>query len=324
MDSYEVVRYSANLYDEWNNFVLTSKNATFLFHRDFMGYHQDRFEDFSLMVYHKNKLVCVFPANINANKLHSHQGLSYGGLILPSKSSFNSVLESLYSILKFSYNQNIKSIILKQLPRIYHLRPSDELDYLLFILKAKSNRKDISMTISLNKALEFSALRKRQLKTALQNDLKIKLEVDFTAFWNDVLVPNLKLKFGVKPVHSLFEINALHEKFPNNIKQYNVYLKDEILAGCTVFETENVAHLQYISTKKDKNIGALDFLINKLISEVYKDKEYFDFGISNENKGKNINLGLLNWKQSFGASAIVHDFYEVETKNYQLLKDIFI
>jgi hypothetical protein len=60
-----------------------------------------------------------------------------------------------------------------------------------------------------------------------------------------------------------------------------------------------------------------------LITTIYNDKVYFDFGISNENEGKNINLGLLNWKQSFGASPIVHDFYEIDTANHQLLNSVF-
>jgi hypothetical protein len=35
----------------WNEFVAHAKNATFLFHRDFMEYHSDRFEDYSLLIF---------------------------------------------------------------------------------------------------------------------------------------------------------------------------------------------------------------------------------------------------------------------------------
>jgi len=324
MDSYEVVKYSSNFYDKWNEFVSKAKNATFLFHRDFMDYHKDRFQDYSLMVFKKNKLVSILPANIVENKLYSHQGLSYGGLILPIKSSFQFTLESFYAILKYLFEQKIDSLFLKQVPKIYHLRPSDEVDYLLFILKGEPYRKDVSMSIPLNNTLEFSTLRKRQLKRASQNDLRINYETDLTSFWNNILIPNLKTKHNTIPIHSLNEINELREKFPNNIKQYNVYNAKKLLAGCTVFETESVAHLQYISTEKDENIGALDYLVNYLITNVYKKKNYLDFGISNENEGKNINEGLLNWKQSFGASAVIHDFYKIPVKNYLALKNIML
>ena len=50
MEKYKVIRYQSENYAQWNAFVARAKNATFLFHRDFMSYHQDRFEDYSLLV----------------------------------------------------------------------------------------------------------------------------------------------------------------------------------------------------------------------------------------------------------------------------------
>lgn len=324
MQDYRVVKYSALNYNEWNDFLLNAKNATFLFHRDFMEYHKDRFDDFSLMIFKKDKLLAMLPANKVNQELFSHQGLTYGGLVLHNKSSFQTALESFYTIMKFLSEQGIKFLNLKQLPKIYFSKPSDEFDYISFMMNAESYRKDVSMTIALNKVLEFSNLRRRQIKLAIQNNVTVNLDTDLKSFWNNVLIPNLKISHNASPTHSLDEIIKLREKFPNNIKQYNAYFGNELLAGCTVFETENVVHLQYISTKKEKNVGALDYLIYQLITHYYKDKTYFDFGISNENKGMNINEGLLNWKQSFGASAVIHDFSKIETKNYSLLKNVLI
>jgi hypothetical protein len=68
----------------------------------------------------------------------------------------------------------------------------------------------------------------------------------------------------------------------------------------------------------------LDFLYHELITKTFKDKNYFDFGTSNENQGKNLNSGLNFWKESFGASTITQDFYEVETSNFNLLNDVLI
>jgi hypothetical protein len=70
------------------------------------------------------------------------------------------------------------------------------------------------------------------------------------------------------------------------------------VAGTTVFITDTVAHPQYISGNKQKNeLGSLDFLYNHLISEVFNDKIYFDFGPSNEENGQKINEGILFWKE---------------------------
>ena len=65
--------------------MATAKNSTFLFHRDFMDYHQDRFDDYSLLIFKKEKLIAVFPANKIDEILYSHQGLSYGGLVFYKK-----------------------------------------------------------------------------------------------------------------------------------------------------------------------------------------------------------------------------------------------
>ena len=62
----------------------------------------------------------------------------------------------------------------------------------------------------------------------------------------------------------------------------------------------------------------------KLLKEVFFKKDYFDFGISNENQGRNINQGLLSWKESFGARTMVQNFYEIETKNYSLLENVLL
>ena len=138
MKSYTVRKYQTSDYPLWNEFVANAKNATFLFHRDFMEYHQDRFEDFSLLVFdEKNHLKAILPANKVGNILYSHQGLTYGGLVLSQQIKLQEVIKMLHSIFKFLNENVIYSLQLKQLPTIYHESPSDEIEYLSFILNAK-------------------------------------------------------------------------------------------------------------------------------------------------------------------------------------------
>lgn len=104
-----------------------------------------------------------------------------------------------------------------------------------------------------------------------------------------------------------------------------MYHNEKIVAGTTIFETEKVAHAQYISANQDKQqLGSLDYLFNYLINERYSEKDYFDFGISNVNSGEKVNEGLLSWKEGFGGRAIIHDFYEVKTENHTLLNDVLL
>ena len=83
-----------------------------------------------------------------------------------------------------------------------------------------------------------------------------------------------------------------------------------------MFENKNIVHTQYLANSiEGKKIGALDLLIDHLVREIYFDKKYFDFGISNENSGRSLNTGLIAQKEGFGACPIVQDMYELEFSN---------
>ena len=76
----EIHRYTAAYHRDWNDFVSESSNGTFLFLREYMEYHADRFTDYSLLVYDGNKLLALLPANRSGDVLYSHAGLTYGGV----------------------------------------------------------------------------------------------------------------------------------------------------------------------------------------------------------------------------------------------------
>ena len=325
MPNYTVRTYTSADYSAWNDFIAQAKNATFLFHRDFMEYHQDRFEDYSLIVEDEKSWIAILPANRVEDEVFSHQGLTYGGFIFNQKIKLQDVIEITYQLLEFLNQNAFSTLYLKQLPLIYHESPADELEYLNFILKSKLIRRDSLSVINLETDFDFSASRAEGIKKGLNLGLEIKEEQDFDLFWNEILVPNLNQKFGTNPVHSLEEIRYLKSKFPNNIRQFNVYNNGKIIAGTTIFESDFVAHSQYISADDSKNVtGSLDFLYDRLITYTFRNKKYLDFGISNENQGQNINQGLLFWKEGFGARTVVQNFYEIETKNYTLLDTILI
>src|SRR5690606_9335647 len=119
------------------------------------------------------------------------------------------------------------------------------------------------------------------------------------------------------------EITLLKINNAPHIKQYCAYLNGEIMAGATIFETDIVAHAQYISASEEgRKNGSLDLLFHQLISKTYSNKKYFDFGIVNENNGRKINNGLLDWKEGFGGRSYAHRFYKIETSKYFQLEEI--
>lgn len=325
MLDYKVTLYKSSDKELWNNFALKSNQDTFLFQREFMDYHSHKFRDFSLMIYKNHKLNALLPANLVDGSVFSHQGLTYGSLIYPKTLKTTEFIEVFRVILEFLFNNEISDLTLKELPNIYlHQKNNNPLAYLLFKTKAELLRTDLHSVIDL-KNKSYSNSRKEGVKRANKANLKVEETDSLEVFWDNILIPNLESKHKVKPVHSLEEISLLKSRFKKNIRQFNVIYNNEIVAGSTIFETENVAHCQYISGNKSKNeLGSLDFLHHHLIENVFYDKLYFDFGTSNINQGQQINQGLLFWKEGFGARSIPQGFYKIATENYKLINDVLV
>jgi hypothetical protein len=308
----------------WDGFIDRSLQGTFLFHRDFMEYHANRFDDYSLLVFKGEDLLAVLPAHITDNILYSHQGLTYGGIVHTGRLKFVDILQVYKAILCFLEAHNISLLSLKALPQIYYKTPDFSSDYVLHILEANHYRTDVLSVVN-PRLKNYSRGRKEGYKRGVKSNLKVLETDDFFEFWTHILLPNLKRKHNTEPVHNLAEISLLKSRFKNQIRQFNVYKGKTLVGGATIFETDTVAHAQYISGNSDKNkLGSLDFLHIYLLENVFQDKLFFDFGSSNENQGKSINQGLLFWKQGFGASIYNQNYYTVATKNHSNLDNLMI
>ena len=298
---------------EWDEFIDNSKNGTFLHKIDYLHYHLDRFNDCSLLIKEKNKIVAVMPGNIEDSTFYTHKGLTYGGLLILPEAKIEDVI--LYFNLINQYlkeEKQIRKVIYKSIPYIYSSIPSQENEYVLFRLGAKLISTGISSTICIDQRLPLSSLRKRGIKKAGKYNLEIKNDYNYEDFW-EVLTDNLKKTHNTKPVHNLSEMQKLKRLFNDNIKLFGVYYENECLAGVVMYISKNVAHVQYISaSEKGKKISALDFLFDYLINQVFIDVKYFDFGTSVESDGNYLNEGLIFQKQGFGARAVLYQQFEYE------------
>lgn len=316
MTKYTVKKYEQNDYKIWNDFIAHAKNATFLFHRDFMEYHQDRFEDFSLLVFEEEKLKAVLPANKAENSVYSHQGLTYGGLIFLSKLKAEKVELILDEVLFFFKRNSIENFHYKPIPGFYFPEGNQEIDFFLVRKGAVLERKEMNLSVNLSLPLQISKSKLKHFRRIENLDLDIVEEQDFQPFWTRILEPRLLEKFNAKPVHTKDEMLSLKEKFPQNIRQYSVYQKSEIIAGITIFESQNVVKSQYGATsEKGEQVRALDFLFINLIHKYKrKGKLFFDMGIVNEENEKGYHPGLLKQKEELGCTIYNQDFYKINIK----------
>ena len=311
--NYTVRKYQPSDYALWNDFISQAKNATFLFHRDFMEYHADRFEDFSLLVFEADRLIAVLPANIKNDEVHSHEGLTYGGLVTDKKNKTVETFAAVDAILEFLKNHQVKWLFLKMLPSFYESGGNQETDYFLYQKGAVLHRKDLNLAMNLKEPLSVSKSKMKHFRKMSLQGLSYVQTTDLASFWNQVLIPCLAERYKANPVHSLQEIEKLHSLFPENIKHFSVFYKDEIVAGITIFETERVVKSQYgATTATGRDFRALDYLFINLFEHYQKQgKSFFDMGTVNQNEGRIVNLGLLNQKEELGCSVYNQDFYKL-------------
>lgn len=304
-------RYRQDDRPAWDEFVARSKNATFLFARGFMDYHADHFQDHSLLAEDDGRLIALLPANLAGTTLHSHQGLSYGGWLTDASMTSATLLAVFEAAIAFLAEQGIHEMVYKCIPRIYHRMPAEEDLYALFRLNASLFRRDLATVIDLHDRPGYSSQRKRNIAKGVKGGLEVRQSQDIRAF-HDLLSSVLAAKHGTAPVHSVDELELLMDRFPANLKIFACMQGSELCAATLVFETEDVAHTQYLaSSERGRACGALDFLLDRLINDTYAGKRYFSFGISTEEGGRYLNEGLVSQKEGFGGRALVHDFYRV-------------
>lgn len=316
--------YTPQLKGDWEKVLQRAVNGTFLHSRNYLEYHGERFSDVSLIIYKENIPVGTFPAHRNGDEIYSHQGLTYGGLVITLLLSLENILIIFREVLRYYAESGARKIHIQELPSLYVSTNTEWLSYLMFIVGGKVSRADLTFAVPLPLSQgNYSKGRSWGIKRSQKNGLKVKETADFKTFWEKVLIPNLWSRHQVKPVHSLEEIQHLATNNHPHIRQFEVWDQDELIAGTTVFETTTTAHTQYISsTPRGKETSALDLLIHYLMTEVYSGKLFFDFGIVNTDQGRKINRGLMEWKESFGARPYVHLTYSVDPGNYKLLDGV--
>lgn len=296
----------------WDDFVDGSKNGTFLFRRGYMDYHADRFADASLMLFQGEELAALLPASRDGETVTSHGGLTYGGFVSGERMTLPAMLEIFQAALEHMRGQGVRRLRYKTVPHIYHRLPAEEDRYALFRCGARCYRCDTLSVIEMTAPGPMQARRRRAVRSAQMQGVAVCENDHFAEFW-PLLEERLVERHGVNPVHTLDEITLLKRRFPQAIRLFEARRDDNVLAGVVIYDSGTVAHVQYsIAAPEGLAVGALDAVFTELIGTTYADRRWFDFGISNEDNGRVLNRGLVEFKEGFGARTVTHDFYELE------------
>lgn len=302
-DNISLIKYEDSLKNEWDNHIRNSKNPHFFFLRNFIEYHKNRFKEHSLLIKRGKKIAAVFPGNIEGDTFYSYQGLTFGGLIVSDKVRSANAGDVIDTIIDHLKGNGISKIIYKKMPFIYNEIPFEEDVYQLVNKGATICQAEIGQVIDYSN-FKISSTRDNEINRGKKAGIQISEKQNYEEFWK-VLVDNLH-KHGAKPTHTIQEIQYLADKFPKNIKLYCAEKDGELLCGTVLFINKNVIHTQYIGSSDEAHeFNALEYLLGEMIYK-FKEKKYFSFGISTEEKGKTLNSGLAFFKEAFGARGVVN------------------
>ena len=307
---FEIVRYTVDKASEWNEFVSRSKNGTFLFDRRYMDYHSDRFGDHSLMVYRRGKLYALLPANVDGDTFFSHQGLTYGGLVMNERATAAEVILIFKMLNDRLLGEGLSRVVYKPTPWIYHQQPAEEDLYAIVEVCGATLTRSISSVISREHPNPYYRIRQCGARSARQAGVTIEETTDFRPFWY-ILTGNLNTRYGLNPVHTVQEMELLHSRLPQHIRLFVAKMGQEVLGGTVLYITPQVVHSQYIAASpRGKQLHVLDLLFQEVIETSLSQHAFFDFGISTEKHGTYLNEPLIYQKEGFGARAVCYDWYE--------------
>ena len=321
---WEIVRYQVCDKARWESFIATARNVTFLFSREYMDYHSDRFADHSLMAYKNGRLAALLPAHLDGDVLVSHGGLSYGGWILqPSHTDCGDVADLFEALALYCRRCNIRAVDYKPLPAIYAKAPSDEDLYALWRMGAVNTECSVSAAVDLRANPGLNQMQRRHLRSSSGLNIEVARadsDEEYAEF-HAMLTSCLAERHGTAPIHTLDEMLLLARRFPfgknlplGDISLWAVRIDGVMQAGVWVFNTPVTVHAQYIaSTPTGRQKNLLTPLFSRLIG-ITSDpasfaenfgpgKRFFDFGISTEDHGRELNRGLYRQKASYGATA---------------------
>ena len=311
---YDLIKYSDDMAGEWNRFVASSKNGTFLLHRLYLDDHKDRFPDRSVVIRDESgRIVALFPAtSTGQGVLSSHGGLTYGGFVMGADTRAQQPLEWLELIAEYARQEGYNRIVYKCIPHIYHRVPAEEDIYALFGMGARLSVCNLASVVPLPGGIA-SRLGKRAAKRIARFGLAVE-QASVAEIW-PIIVEDRRVRHNTVPVHSLDEMELLASRFPENIKVFKTVAGGEILAGAVVYlmpET-GVMHLQYAAASPEGfDIYAVDAIYHRLVTSLYPDYRWFDFGTSNEDGGRYLNTGMTAHKEEFGGRSVVYMQFAID------------
>jgi len=302
-----VVKYKEEYETVWDDFVNNGIFGTVHHTRAFMNYHpSNRFMDHSILIYYKQELICVVPAcKRHATDVcyFSYLGATYGGPVFSNKYCATKYLLPIIDVMLDHYENKIEfrlanNIYFKEDIFILYCILGNRLTMVPELSWYVNTNEDFinNITNKRNKSNLIKIIKNTEIHCEKKSELD-----DYMNFYT-MLNDGLNARHDTTPTHTREEFihlsNILQDKQALYLVKQN---NDMILGGVYVIKvTSQCWYTFYISKNiHTDNHAAILYLMYTIHADAKKEGvPLLDYGITTENRGKNINIGLADFKQN--------------------------
>jgi len=317
----EIVKYTEEWKEKWDEFVENSNNGTMFHLQKFFDYHEpNKFKFDHLIFLEKDKIAAVLPGAIIGDKFESPIGASYGSIVTEDI-KFDKAMEIVTALLEYGKNNGIKEFELTAPPVVYENLPNQNLDFALLWQGFKYELHYISSAIKLDKEREIiprfqSTVRRNIRKTFRNSDIRVEINERYDQFY-PILLDN-KSRHNIKPTHSYEDLLKLKELLPDKLKLFMVYYKNIPIGGSLMFFVNRTCALCFY------NMLLYDYdeykPIQRVMYEVVKYStdngySYVDIGVSQDTSADNPmtpSMDLINFKEKFDAKTVMRNTLHIK------------
>ena len=302
----------------WRDHVLSSDNGTIFHLPEFLAYHPPgRFDDHHLIVEDsKGRVEAILTGAVvkregDESWLWSYPGASWGGPVVRDDITLSRVEAILEGILGYCRRQGWSGIGITLPPEPYYRRFHNYIDFVLVKRGFRYLKRELTAVIDLKRLgddveLAFRESVRRGIRKAVRNDLVFRENSDFAAFY-PVLESNLQQRHGVRPTHSLEELERLRNLTGDSIRQFTVsrrseHSREEVLAGMVMFHCNPRVTLAFYISHDDQHQALRPVnLLYRGVIEWARDLGYHYLDLGTYTLEMEVNYGLCRFKESFSA-----------------------
>ncbi len=313
--------------NNWDTFISLADSGTIFQTLGFLSYHKERFSEVtSNLVWTKGKgeqLIAVMPAALfNEGEritLRSPYGASFGGIVPKSSFKLKDSIAVVDGLIDFCERESVDNIVITFPPQIYFPNSNDALIFALERSGFALTKRDVFSVVDISAGYEHvwdtyegrarTAVRKSGPNFDIYPDASLK---DFYT----ILLEDKK-RLDSKPTHTLEELLRIKKRFPDRIwADIATHKETGAKAGICYFAvTDDVVMTFYMSQETAAlKLNGVNVLVNYGIKQATeKGFRFFDFGGSTV--GYEVqNIGVANFKESFGAMSSSRVTYELKRK----------